>query len=163
MFTLIAAIGKKGELGNENKLIWRIKGDLQNFKDNTMGKKILMGRKTFESLPGMLSGREILVATRHDDVENASVTIVKDLDSFIDQYKHSSEEVFICGGAEIYEKFLPHCNKMIITEIHDTAEADTFFPDFDVKEWDIKLHSFGYEKANSLRSIYYQILEYTRC
>lgn len=164
MFTIIAAVGKKNELGNENQLIWRFKSDLQNFKQCTMGKKILMGRKTFESLPKLLPGRELFVATKHDNIGNKEVHVVKDVDAFIEQYKNSEEEVFICGGAEIYKKFLPHCKKMIITEIYDIAkEADTYFPDFEYKDWDIELKMKGFEKdQKSSNNVYWQILVFTR-
>lgn len=164
MFAIIAAVGKKNELGNANKLIWHIKADMAHFRETTMGKKILMGRKTFESLPNLLPGRKIYVVTKNDNINGDNVEVVRDVDAFIARYQHSKEEIFICGGAEIYNKFLPYVHRMLITEIFDTAkEADTYFPDVDYKDWDIVLKTFGYyQKNENSKYLYWQILEFTR-
>ena len=164
MFVIIAAVGKKNELGNANKLIWHIKADMKHFRKTTMGKKVLMGRKTFESLPNLLPGRKIYVATKNENISGDNVEAVKDLDAFIARYQYSDEEICICGGAEIYNKFLPYANRMLITEIFDTAkEADTYFPDVDYKDWDIELKTFGYyKKKGKAKPLYWQILEFTR-
>ena len=158
MFIIIAAMGKKSELGYKDKLLWKLKADMKHFKSTTMGKKILMGRKTYESLPGKLPGREIYVATRDENKaygENAHA--VTNLGKFVETYKNSEEEVFICCGAEIYKYFLPYCKKMIITEVYDTKKADAFFPEFDYEKWEIKMLNSGYENG-----LYYQILQYEK-
>lgn len=164
MFTIIAAVGKNNELGNANQLIWHLKSDLQHFKKCTMGKKVLMGRKTFDSLPNLLPGRELFVVTRKENLGNKDVKVIRRLNAFIEQYKDSEEEVFICGGAEIYKKFLPYAKKMIITEIYDTAKvADTYFPEFNHKEWHVMMEKNGIdEDKETSKSIYWQILVYTK-
>lgn len=128
-FSLIAAVGKNRELGKNGQLIFHIKEDMQFFHDTTKGHKIVMGRKTWESLPGKLPNRENIVISRRT-VAGADQTITN-LDEFIATNKSTDEEVFIIGGGQIYEAFLPYAKTIYLTEIDATAEADTFFPDFD--------------------------------
>ena len=128
MFSIIAAVGKKGEIGKNGGLIWRLKGDLKYFKEKTSGKTVLMGRKTYESIPGGkgLPGRENVVLSRKNG--NA--------DAIIRELACSNDEVFIAGGGSIYEKMLPFCERMYITEISASdKEADTFFPEFDKSKY----------------------------
>ena len=133
-FSLIAAVGKNGELGLHGELIFHIKEDMQFFRDTTRGHKVVMGRKTWESLPAKLPNRENIVISRHE-VENADQTI-HDLDEFITENKDTDEEIFIIGGGQIYEDFAPYAKTIYLTEIDASAEADTYFPDFDKSRYD---------------------------
>ena len=137
MISMIAAIGKNYELGKNNNLIWHFKEDMKFFKDTTMNHKVVMGRKTYESLPGTLSGREmIVVSTRTVD----GVKCYSDINKIVDKYKNSNEEIFICGGASIYREFLPYADRLYLTEIDSSdKDADTFFPKFNKNEWKRKL------------------------
>ena len=153
---MIAAIGKNNELGKNNDLIWHFNEDMKFFKETTMNHKVVMGRKTYESLPGGLPGREIIViSTRPVDKD---IICYDNINSIVDKYKNSEEEIFICGGASIYRQFLPYADKLYLTEIDsEDDEADTFFPEFDRNEWkrelvkqnvqnDIKFNMYFYER-----------------
>ena len=134
MLSIIAAVGKNRELGKNNQLIWHIPGDMKFFKDTTMGHKVVMGRKTYMSLPGKLPGREIVVIST--GTVDSDVKVESSINKIVDNYKNSDEEVFICGGASIYEQFLPYVDKIYLTEIAaDDKDADTFFPEFDKTDW----------------------------
>ena len=134
MFSIIAAIGKNKELGSQGDLVFHIKEDMKYFRDTTKGHKIVMGRKTWESLPGKLPNRENIVISRHP-IDGADVTIT-DLADFIKQNESTDEEIFIIGGGMVYKTFLDHAKNLYLTEIDASAPtADTFFPDFDKSKY----------------------------
>ena len=134
MISMIAAIGKNNELGKNNKLIWHFKEDMKFFKETTMNHKVIMGRKTYKSLPGVLPGREIIVLSTGP--VDGDVIVEHSINNIVDKYKKSSEEIFICGGASIYKQFLPYTDKIYLTEIEaEDNDADTFFPNFDKSQW----------------------------
>jgi len=133
--SLIAAIGKNNELGKDNKLIWHFKEDLKFFKEKTMGKPIIMGRKTLESLPKLLPGREHIVLTRSNlDIEGVKVFHTKE--ELLDYVGTFDKEFYVIGGASIYEQFVENTSKMLLTEIDKEYDADCFFPKIDQDEWD---------------------------
>jgi len=133
MISMISSVGKNRELGKKNNLIWHFKEDMKFFKDTTMDHTVIMGLNTYNSLPGDLPGRHIIVVSF---VPVDGVEYVNDIESILERYENSEEEVFICGGASIYKQFLPHANKLYLTEIDaEDDEADTFFPEFDKSEW----------------------------
>lgn len=131
MLSLIVAVAQNNVIGKDNKLIWHISEDLKRFKEITSGKTIIMGRKTFESLPGVLPNRQHIIVTRDKNykVNSDKVTIVHDLNTLIDQYKNCNDEIFIIGGAEIYKQSLPHADKLYLTKINNFFDGDTFFPE----------------------------------
>lgn len=131
MLSLIVAVAQNNVIGKDNKLIWHISEDLKRFKEITSGNTIIMGRKTFESLPGVLPNRKHIIVTRDKNykVNSDNVTIVHDLNSLIDQYKNCDDEVFIIGGAEIYKQALPYADKLYLTKINNFFDGDTFFPE----------------------------------
>lgn len=134
MFSIIAAIGRNRELGKDGDLVFHIKEDMKYFRDTTKGHKIVMGRKTWESLPGKLPNRENIVISRHP-VEDADATIT-DLDKFIAQNENTDEEIFIIGGGMVYTTFLDRTKTLYLTEIDAPAPAaDTFFPNFDKSKY----------------------------
>ncbi len=132
--SLIAAIGKNNELGKNNTLIWRFKEDMKFFKENTMGKPIIMGRKTLESLPKLLPGREHIVLTKSDlNIEGIKVFHSKeDLLEYVGSF---DKEFMVIGGASIYEQFINNCSKMLLTEIDKESTADVYFPTFNEEDW----------------------------
>ncbi len=137
MISIICSIGKNRELGKKNDLIWHFKDDMKFFKNMTMNHKAIMGYNTYKSLPGDLPGRHIIVVS-FEPVDG--VETVNGIEPIIEKYQNSEEEVFICGGASIYRQFLPYASKMYLTEIDaNDDEADTFFPEFNKKEWKRKL------------------------
>ncbi|MBO1264587.1 dihydrofolate reductase [Proteiniclasticum sp. SCR006] len=128
MLSLIVATTEEGVIGKEGTLIWRIPTDLRYFREKTMGKKMIMGRKTFESFPSPLPGREHIVLTRKKDYDvPEGVRLIHDF-SEVDPYLESDEEVFIIGGGEIFRHFLPLCERLYITWVKKEFEGDTFFP-----------------------------------
>ena len=155
MFSLVAAIGKNRELGSKGQLLFRIKEDLHFFKDTTLGHKIVMGRKTWDSLPGKLPGRTNIVISRHP-VPNADLS-VSDLPTFITEYATSDEEIFVIGGGMIYTEFLPYAKYLYLTEIDAAPDADTFFPVFDSSDYTREII-----KKGSQDNLTYTIAKYTK-
>lgn len=143
MLSIIVAIAQNNVIGKDNKLIWHISEDLKRFKQITNGKKMIMGRKTFESLPGVLPNREHIIVTRDKNykVDSDKVTIVKDLSSLIDQYKDCEDEIFIIGGSEIYKQMLPYAHKLYLTKINNSFDGDTFFPKISYDDYKVEYTS----------------------
>ena len=143
MLSLIVAIAENNVIGKDNKLIWHISEDLKRFKSITSGNTMLMGRKTFESLPGVLPGRKHIIITRDNKytVDSEQVSVINDLDSFIKNHENSDEEIFVIGGAEIYKQLLPHCKKLYLTKVHQSFEGDTYFPEIDYCKYDTEYSS----------------------
>ena len=134
--SMIAAIGKNNELGKNNDLIWKIKDDMKFFKETTMGHPIVMGRKTFESLPNILPGRKNIVISK-SDILNSKIEVYKSIGEFLIANKDIEEEFFIIGGASIYSQFLELANKLYLTEIDSECKgADVYFPTFNKTNWD---------------------------
>lgn len=142
--SMIAAIGKNRELGKDNGLIWHFPSDLKFFKEMTKGHTMVMGRKTFESLPGMLPNRKHLVISKSHPSLPEQVEIFESIEAFLEKYSDTNEEIFVIGGGMLYAQMLNYADRLILTEIDQSYDADTFFPDFDrakytrevVKEYD---------------------------
>jgi len=132
---IIAAIGKNNELGKNNDLIWKLKEDMKFFKETTMGHPVVMGRRTFESLPSILPGRENIVISTNN-INNKKIKLYKSIKEFLASYKDSNKDVFIIGGASVYKSFIDIANKLYLTEI-DAIEkdADVYFPMFNKAEF----------------------------
>lgn len=132
-FSIIAAIGKNRELGKKNGLCFKIREDMQFFKNTTMEHSIIMGSKTWESLPGELPGRKNLVLSRQS-LPNLPKTVLRvaSLEDFVAKNLLSPEKIFVIGGANVYAQFLPYANELFLTEVDASdPEADVFFPEFD--------------------------------
>lgn len=156
MISLIAAIGANRELGRKGELIFHIPEDMKFFRETTMGHKVVMGRKTWESLPGKLQGRENIVVSR-GEVEGAD-EVVRDLTSYLIEHQHTEEEIFVIGGGMIYRAALPYAEVLYLTEVNAREPgADTFFPDFDKSQYKKEILKEG--KENELE---YAISKYTR-
>lgn len=133
---LIAAIGTEHQIGKDNELLWDSKRDLEMFKKETTGKTILMGRKTFDSLPGVLPERNHVVVSRKDFVAPEGVRKFNDLEDALRQLKNEElEELYIIGGAEIYHQTMGIADELIISHFPFQGEADSFFPPFSRKVW----------------------------
>lgn len=127
MISMIAAVGKNNEIGKDNKLLWNIQEDLKNFKNITMGKKIVMGAKTYYSLPKILEGREYIVLSKKiTSIPNGQV--FRDFTKLLKYLDTLDEEVVIIGGASVYKLFIDYASKLYITEIEAKTEADAYFP-----------------------------------
>ena len=127
---IIAAIGKNNELGKDNDLIWKFKEDLKFFKETTIGHPVVMGRKTFESLPKILPGRKNIIISRSEIITN-EIEIYKGIKDFLIKYKDYKDDIFIIGGAMIYKEFIDIASNLYLTEIEDECkDADVYFPFF---------------------------------
>lgn len=153
--TEIAAIGKNRELGKDNQLIWHFPQDLKFFKEQTKGHTIVMGRKTFESLPGMLPNRHHIVISKSGIQLPEEVEVFSSIDDFIDAYQQKDEEIFVIGGAMIYEQMLGLCHRLILTEIDQSYDADVFFPSFPKEKYTKKVLNDIIENG-----VHYQHVEY---
>lgn len=135
---LIVAMGQNGEIGYQNDLIWRIKEDLTFFKNTTMDSYIIMGRNTYDSMPKNLNGRRYIVLSRNNNfVLDSSKILHRNIDETLSFVSHEKDSKFwIVGGGAIYNLFLPYITIMHITQIEDCyPKADTFFPKFNMDEW----------------------------
>lgn len=132
--SMIAAVGKNLELGKNNNLIWHFKEDMKFFKDTTMGHTVVMGRKTFESLPKALPGRKNIVISSNAEYQAQGATVVTSVEEALQIA--DNEEIFVIGGGKIYAEFLPYADKLYLTEIYAECEdADTYFPQFNKSEY----------------------------
>lgn len=155
MFSIIVAHSKNKIIGKDNKIPWHIPKDLKRFKELTTGKTIVMGRKTFESLPFVLPNRKHIILTKNKDFtyNNQNVEICYEINNIIQKYKNSEEEVFIIGGGEIYKQFLDTSTKLFITEVDINLDGDAFFPKIDYSNWDLIFQS-DKNTSNELNYIY---------
>ncbi|MEG0026187.1 MAG: dihydrofolate reductase [Bacilli bacterium] len=153
--TIIAAIGANNELGLNNDLIWRLSADLKFFKKITMNKAIVMGYNTFKSLPALLPGRKHLVLSLKEFKVN-DVICFTSMEKLLKGLK-DYEDVFIIGGASIYEQFIDLVDVMYLTEIENSLLADVYFPDFNRNNWHSCVIGHGEEY-----SIKYKFVKYWR-
>jgi dihydrofolate reductase len=161
IISIIVAIGKNNEIGKGNDLLCRLPADLKHFKEITSGYTIIMGRKTFDSLPkGALPNRRNIVISRNPDLKIEGAEIYPSLDSALIKLLNESE-VFIIGGAQIYKQTFPIADKLYLTKIHaDFSEADTFFPPIDWKSWrELSRETFSADEKNPYS---FSFLEYER-
>ncbi len=131
--SIIVAMDKNGLIGNGNKLPWNIPEDLKHFKEKTMGKYLLMGERTYNSIKNKLLGRKIIVLSRSDkSIENGRVA-----KSIEEALSYAEGEIMIGGGASIYKQFLDIADKMYITVVNKNFEGDVYFPKFNMDEWKV--------------------------
>ena len=130
MISLIVAHDKNRVIGYENKMPWHLPGDLQYFKEMTMGKPIIMGRKTFESIGRPLPGRRNIVITRNPQYDAEGIELALSLDEAI-KLAGDVEEIMIIGGQQIFTESLSLADRLYITEIDHEFEGDTFFPEYE--------------------------------
>ena len=136
MISLIAAIGKNHELGRNGDLVFHLKDDMRFFRETTTGHPVIMGRKTWDSLPKKLKNRENIVLSSHDikgtDTKDAPDRTVHDFNALLEEAEHSPTEYFVIGGGTIYTQFLPYADHLYLTEVDESAkDVDVFFPAFD--------------------------------
>lgn len=135
LISLIVAMAQNGVIGRDNALPWRLPADLRRFKEFTLGKPILMGRKTFEAIGRPLPGRANLVLTRDPDWRAPGVIPVHSVEEALLQTR-TCEELVAIGGAEIYRLLLPLARRIYLTHVHADVPGDTYFPAFDPAQWD---------------------------
>lgn len=141
MITLIAAAAENNALGKNNDLIWHLPDDFKRFKAITSGHYIIMGRKTFESFPKPLPNRTHVIITRQKNYNPENCIVVNSLEKAI-EICPKDEDVFVIGGGEIYQQSIAIADKIELTRVHSTFEADTFFPEIDTTIWELVQEEF---------------------
>jgi len=147
--TLIAAVGRNRELGRNNDLIWSIPEDLKFFRDNTIGKYIVMGINTLNSLPKLLPNRKHIVLTHRNIKLDDSIILVHSIDELLNYIDSIDEEVMVIGGARVYSQMIEYANKILLTEIDEEAIADVYFPKFSVDDWNREV--LGNNQSNGIK------------
>lgn len=134
LISLIVAMARNGVIGVDNRLPWRLPADLRYFKSLTMGKPIIMGRRTFESLPGILPGRRHIVITRNRAYRGEGCELVHSVDEAL-KIAGEVPEVMVVGGGGLYRETLPRADRLYLTRVEADVAGDTFFPEIDWDQW----------------------------
>ncbi len=137
---IVAALADNRVIGDGNRLIWRLKSDLKRFREITMGRPLVMGRKTFDSIGKPLPGRHTVVLTRDRGWTHDGVTVTHALEDALEAgrrlaARHGSDSVVIGGGADLYEQTLPLADMLRLTLVHAEPDGDALFPAFDRLDW----------------------------
>lgn len=133
---LIAALARNRVIGRDNRLPWRLPADLRFFKQTTMGKPLLMGRRTWESIGRPLPGRRMMVLSRDPNYQAPGCTVARSLDEALD-VAGAVPEIMVIGGASLYEQTLPLAEHLYLTRVEADLPGDTWFPEWN--EWDWRL------------------------
>ena len=160
--SIVVAMDTKGVIGLDNGLPWHLPADLQHFKQTTMGKPILMGRKTHESIGRPLPGRTNIVITRDIGYRAEGCVVVNSIDAALEA-AGEQDEIMVIGGAEFYRQVLPRTDTIYLTRIHETFSGDTFFPELKDADWqeversdhaadDKNLHNYSFIRLDRVRS-----------
>ncbi len=158
--SIIAALASNSVIGRGNQMPWHLSADLKRFKALTMGHHLIMGRKTFESIGRPLPGRTTIVVTRQSDFSAPDVVVAPSLDAALDLARGDGE-VFIAGGADIYEQMIHRADRMYLTRVHADFDGDALFPDFDdVTEW--SLVDSEHHEPDGTNPLPYSFLTYER-
>jgi dihydrofolate reductase len=133
--SLIVAMASNRVIGLDNQMPWHLSADLKKFKSITLGKPIVMGRKTFESIGRPLPGRTNIIISRNSDYNQVGCLVVNDLEGALTSACLLADEIFVIGGSALYEALLPRANVLYLTQINQAFEGDTFFPEINKEEW----------------------------
>jgi dihydrofolate reductase len=156
--TLIAAMGRNRAIGLEGRMPWHLPAELQHFKKATMGKAIVMGRKTWQSIGRPLPGRQNIVISRNSDFVAEGADVTDSLETAIELARAS--EIMVIGGGQLYQLALPLARRMVLTLIDIEPEADTWFPEWDARNWhQTRDQHFPVDDTNGLA---YRIVEFER-
>lgn len=137
MISIIAAVARNGVIGKGNRLLWHLPEDMRHFRETTRGKPVIMGRKTWESLPDSfrpLPGRLNIVVSRNPSYQSPEALRASTLDEAISKAGHA-EELFVIGGAELYRLAMPLADRLYLTEIDQDFDGDAFFPGISAGDW----------------------------
>jgi len=149
--SIIAAMSSNRAIGLSDGLPWHLPADLKRFKQLTMGRPMIMGRKTFDTIGRPLPGRLTIVVTRRTDFAHPGVLVAHSIEDALDQ-AGDVEEIFIAGGGEIYRLTLDVADRIYLTVIHQEFEGDVFFPPFDESKWEVvEEQEFHPDEQNPLR------------
>ena len=157
--TIIAAVSTNNVIGFNNKLIWNIPNDLKRFKELTLGHSVIMGRKTFESLPNPLPKRRNIIITKNKDYSRDGIEVTSNIEDAIDLCKSDSQP-FIIGGGEIYSQTIEIVDKIELTRVYKDYQGDAFFPDIPRDKFELTNELVNYLDDDS--STKYSFLTYIR-
>jgi dihydrofolate reductase len=143
MISHIVAMDQNRVIGKDNRLPWHLPADLAYFKKVTMGHAIVMGRKTFESIGRPLPGRENLIVTRNRSFQLEGCKVLHSIEEVKQFAEKRNDEVFVIGGAELFQATLPFADRLYITKIEASFPGDTFYPAFDESEWQLVSYTKG--------------------
>lgn len=161
MISLLVAMDKNKTIGRNNDLPWRLPNDLKFFKEKSTGNTIIMGRKTYESMGAPLPNRKNVVLTKKQMDFPDEVEVIDDVDTIYEWNKTNPEkELFVIGGANIFEQVLPHADRMYITWIDEAFDGDTFFPSYSASDWELTSKEKG--EKNEKNPYDYYFLQYDR-
>jgi dihydrofolate reductase len=137
----VAAVGENGVIGRDNALPWRLKSDLRHFRRLTIGRPVLMGRKTFESLGKPLPRRTNIIVSTQKDYEAAGAVLARTLDAALvvgraDALRRGIEEIMVIGGSALFAALMPRADRLEITHVHASPPGDVFFPPIERDAWD---------------------------
>ncbi len=133
--SLIVAMSANRVIGRENKMPWHLSADLKRFRAITLNSPILMGRKTFESIGKPLDGRTNMILSKNPNYQPEGCFVFHSLENALISAKNYGDELFVIGGATLYEMALPLANRLYLTDIQTEFEGDTFFPELNLKDW----------------------------
>jgi len=156
--TIIAAMAKNNAIGLNGQMPWHLPGELMHFKETTMGKPIVMGRKTWESIGRPLPGRQNIVVTRNDSYPAPGCDVARSLEEALKLAV--GDEIMIIGGGQLYQLSLKASDRMILTVVNCEPEADTWFPEWCPDEW--RQTSLREEAANERNPYAYQVITWVR-
>lgn len=134
IISFVVAIAENNAIGKNNELLWSLPKDMKHFKTITSGHTIIMGRKTFDSMGKPLPNRRNIVITRKKNLQIPGAEVVNSLDQAL-ALCNKEPEVFVIGGAEIYKEALPKTDRIYLTRVHESFEADAFFPELNMDDW----------------------------
>jgi dihydrofolate reductase len=162
--SLIVAVAQNGVIGRDGGLPWRLSSDLRRFKANTIGRPVIMGRKTFQSIGKPLPDRHNIVVTRDTGFEADGVTAAPDIKQALTLAKaraarDGAKEVCVIGGGEIYRQTIPEADCLVVTYVEAEVEGDTRFPDIDTKTWhevSSENHPAGEKDSHATRHVVYK-------
>lgn len=132
---LIAAVARNGVIGHRGGIPWHLPEDFAHFRATTLGHTLVMGRATYDSIGRPLPGRTTIVLTRDPGWHADGVVVAHDLGSALDLAADHPGDVYVAGGAHVYAAALARADEQILTEVHQSPEGDTFYPDFDRGQW----------------------------
>ena len=135
--SIIVAIGNQGQIGVNNRLPWKLKEDLENFRKLTIGNVVIFGRKTFESIGRPLPNRTNVVATLDKNFKADGVIVTNNLFEYLESYKNKDEELFVIGGKQIYVLSLPYADRLYITHINKAYEGNIYFPKINYNDYNV--------------------------
>ncbi len=159
---LIVAVDKNWAIGNDNKLLVSIPQDMKFFRETTMGKVVVMGRKTLESFPGgqPLKKRTNIVLTRDKSYDVKDAVVVHTIEALLKELEqYDEDQIYVIGGESIYRQLLPYCKLAHVTKINHAYEADTYFPNLDeLEDWEIT----GVSEEQTYFNLEYEFVRYER-